>query len=92
MVGGVDADVGDKEVEQAVTVVVEEDGAGRVSDVVHAGLLTDVAKAPLAVVFEEHVALLTVVTKRSGSPSLSMSANEAETPSRSARRNACASR
>jgi hypothetical protein len=56
------ADVDEKEVEQSVVVVVEEDGARGVADVVEAGLLRDVLEVPLPVILEEDVAARTVVT------------------------------
>ena len=56
LVAGVPADVADEEVEQAVVVVVEEDGAGGMAGVVHAGFPGDVPKVSAPVVFEEEVA------------------------------------
>ncbi len=56
LVVGVAANVAHEEVEQAVVVVVEEDGARGVADVVHARLLRDVLEVPVPVVLEEDVA------------------------------------
>src|SRR2546430_2621001 len=55
--GGVDADVGDEEVEQAVAVIVEENSARGVTAVADAGLRGDVAKLPAAQVLEQSVAV-----------------------------------
>src|SRR5436309_1058586 len=40
--------VGDEQIEQAVTIVVEKDGAGRMADVAHTGRGGDVAEHPVA--------------------------------------------
>ena len=57
LVGGVDADVADEEVEQAVAVVVEEDRTGGVPDVPHARRRGDVAEPAAAHVLEQAVAV-----------------------------------
>ena len=54
-VGRVLPDVDEKQIEPAVAVVVEEDGPGRVPDVVQAGRRGNVAEASAAVVLEEDV-------------------------------------
>ncbi len=54
--GGVVADIDEKEIEPAVAVVVEEHGAGGMAGVVHARGRRDVAEAPAPVVLEQHVA------------------------------------
>ncbi len=56
LLGGVFADVRDEEVELAVLVVVEEEGARAVAGVGHAGRLADVAELAAAEVLEEGVA------------------------------------
>ena len=56
-VGGVDADIGHEQVEQAVAVVVEEHCTRGVPDVPDARLRGDVAELPAAEVFEQPVAV-----------------------------------
>ncbi len=55
LLGRVHADVDEKEIEQTVVVVVEEDGAGGVADIVEARFLRDVPEVALPVVLEEDV-------------------------------------
>ncbi len=55
-VGGVDADVGDEEVEVSVEVVIEEESAGGVTDMLEPRLAGHVAESARAVVLEEDVA------------------------------------
>src|SRR5256885_7223494 len=57
LVRGIDADVGDEEIEQAVAVVVEKDRTRRVADVADASRLGDVAKFSAAQILEEMVAV-----------------------------------
>ena len=76
---GVLADVAEEEIEQAVVVVVEEDRAGRVARRSRRPAALEMSrKWPWPSFSNSTLPPRTVVTKRSWSPSLSMSANEAD--------------
>src|SRR4030095_16010452 len=55
LVRSVAAHIRNKQVQQAIPVEIEEDDAGGMTDMPHAGLLGNVLEASLAQVFEEHV-------------------------------------
>ena len=55
LVRGVPANIGEKEIEAPVAVVVEEDRARRVTDISEARLVADVGEAPASVVEEQAV-------------------------------------